>query len=105
MLLLCWISPVASAAVQSVRDAVPEEHPRLLGSRRRLQKLARERAEAYRRVVRVARELKADDHAKMISMALVCAIEQDEQLGKRAVQMAMKYINGPIRMAQKKRAI
>ena len=47
--------------------------------------------------MRVARELKADDHAKMISMALVCAIEQDEQLGKSAVQMAMKYINGPIR--------
>jgi len=45
----------------------------------------------------VARELDADDHAKMISMALVCAIEQDEQLGKRAVQMAMKYINGPVR--------
>jgi hypothetical protein len=33
----------------------------------------------------------------MISTALVCAIEQDEQLGKRAVQLAMKYINGPIR--------
>ena len=45
----------------------------------------------------MARELDADDHAKMISMALVCAIEQDEQLGKRAVQMAMKYINGPVR--------
>ncbi|MHC4890404.1 MAG: heparinase II/III domain-containing protein [Planctomycetota bacterium] len=97
MLLLFGISPVASAAVQSVRGAVPKEHPRLLGSRQRLQQLAGKRNEAYRRVVRVARELKADDHAKMISMALVCAIEQEEQLGRRAVQMAMKYINGPIR--------
>jgi hypothetical protein len=97
MLFLFWISPIASAAVQSARHAVPKEHPRLLGSRQRLQKLASRRNEAYQRVVRVARELKADDHAKMISMALVCAIEQDEQLGKRAVQMAMKYINGPIR--------
>jgi hypothetical protein len=59
--------------------------------------LAKQRPEAYQRVVRVARELDADDHAKMISMALVCAIEQDAQLGKRALQMAMKYINGPIR--------
>jgi hypothetical protein len=62
-----------------------------------LQELAKQRSEAYRRVVRVARELDADDHSKMISMALVCATEQDSQLGKRAVQMAMKYINGPIR--------
>jgi len=57
----------------------------------------KERPEAYERLVRVARELKADDHSKMISMALVCATERDEQLGRRAVQMAMKYINGPIR--------
>ena len=97
MLILCWINPIVSAAVRSERHAVPKEHPRLLGSRQRLQKLASQRAEAYRRVVRVARELKADDHAKMVSMALVCAIEQDEQLSRRAVQMAMKYINGPIR--------
>lgn len=87
----------ADAAVQSPRHAVPTRHPRLLGSRERLQKLARERPEAYRRVARVAREQKADDHAKMISMALVCAIENDASLGQRAVQMAMKYVNGPIR--------
>ncbi|UCG58055.1 MAG: heparinase II/III family protein [Phycisphaerales bacterium] len=30
-------------------------------------------------------------------MALVCAIEGDKQLGRDAVRMAMKYINGPIR--------
>jgi len=48
-------------------------------------------------VVRVARELEADDHSKMLSMALVCAIEQDERLGKAAIEMATKYINGPIR--------
>ncbi|MFW9842912.1 MAG: heparinase II/III family protein [Candidatus Thorarchaeota archaeon] len=69
----------------------------MLGSRERLQELAKQRPEAYQRVIRVARELDADDHAKMISMALVCAIEQDEQLGKRAVQMAMKYVDGPVR--------
>lgn len=94
--LFCWMILILPDA-QALNHAVPEEHPRLLGSRHRLQKLARERTEAYKRVVEVARELDADDHSKMLSMALVCAIEGDEELGKRAVQMAMKYINGPIR--------
>jgi len=76
---------------------VPLEHPRLLGSRAELRALAQGRAEAYQRVCRVARELDADDHSKMISMALVCAIEDDAALGKTAVAMAMKYVDGPIR--------
>jgi hypothetical protein len=97
MSLLWSVSTIRVVAAQTIRHVVPKNHPRLLGSRHRLQELARQRPEAYQRVVRVARELDADDHSKMISMALVCAIEQDEQLGKRAVQMAMKYINGPIR--------
>ncbi len=97
MFLLWSIGYIQSAAAQTIRHAVPRSHPRLLGSRHRLQELAEQRPEAYRRVVRVARELDADDHSKMISMALVCAIEQDAKLGKRAVQMAMKYIDGPIR--------
>lgn len=85
------------AQAEAAGHAVPMEHPRLLGSRGHLQNLARERSEAYERVVRVARELKADDHSKMISMALVCAIEEDEQLGRDVIQLAMKYINGPIK--------
>ena len=86
------------AVAQSARQAVPKEHPRLLGSREYLQSLAASRAEAYRRVVNVARESGGgDDHAKMMSMALVCAIEQDRQVGEAAVQLAMKYITGPIR--------
>ncbi|MBL7153682.1 MAG: heparinase II/III family protein [Phycisphaerae bacterium] len=85
------------ARATALGAGVPKGHPRLLGPRRRLQKLAVERPQAYKRLVSVAREQKADDHAKMISIALVCAIEQDEQLGKVAVQMAMKYVNGPIR--------
>jgi len=87
------VVPVAAAA----RHEVVREHPRLLGSRKRLQILSRQRQEVYKRVVKVARERKADDHAKMISMALVCAIEMDAELGNRAVQMAMEYVNGPIR--------
>ena len=97
VILLLMTGNALSAAAQVSKHPVPKNHPRLLGSRQRLQELAKERPEAYQRVVRVAREQDADDHSKMISMALVCAIEQDEQLGKGAVQMALKYINGPIR--------
>ncbi len=94
--LLALHTPFATDA-RALRHPVATEHPRLLGSRERLEKLAAERPDAYRRVVRVAREAEADDHAKMISMALVCAIERDELLGKRAVRMAAKYFNGPIK--------
>jgi hypothetical protein len=84
-------------AAPASHHAVPKEHPRLLGSRERLQKLATERPDAYKRVITVAREADADDHAKMISMALVCATEGDRELGQRAVQMAAKYFSGPIK--------
>lgn len=76
---------------------VPKEHPRLLGSLDRLQRLARDRAEAYQRVVRVARQQKADEHSKMVSMALVSAIEKDQRLGRQAIEMALKTIGGPIK--------
>jgi hypothetical protein len=91
------VSGIQAAAGQQER-AVPTEHPRLLGSREYLQSLAAGRPDAYKRVVDVARRQKADDHAKMISMAMVCAIENDEQLGIDAVQMAMKYVTGPIKV-------
>jgi len=97
-IFVLWTTGYAQVvAAQTKRHPVPKSHPRLLGSRKRLQELAKQRPEAYQRVVRVARELDADDHSKMISMALVCAIEQDEQIGKSAVKKAMKYVNGPIR--------
>ncbi|MBE0537034.1 MAG: heparinase II/III family protein [Phycisphaerae bacterium] len=76
---------------------VPRDHPRLLGSRQYLQRLAAERKPAYDRVVQVARNSDADDHSKIISMALVTAIEQDPQLGRAAVDRAMTYITGSIR--------
>jgi len=93
----CLLFQTASGAGLSAEHAVPTEHPRLLGRRSRLERLAVERPDAYRRTVRVAREQKADDYAKMVSIAIVCAVEADEELGKTAVQMAMKYIDGPIR--------
>lgn len=90
-------SVLASGSALGEHFAVPAEHPRLLGPRARLQRLARERGQAYERTVRVAREMKADDHAKMISLALVYAIDGDEDLGRAAVAKAMAYVNGPIR--------
>lgn len=95
-LVVCLMSGFLSAS-ENRRHTIPIEHPRLLGSRAYLQSLAASRLDAYKRVVTVARERKADDHAKMISMALVCSIEQDRQLGENAVRMAMKYVNGPIK--------
>jgi hypothetical protein len=91
-LLLCSQSLISQADTH----LVPKDHPRLLGSREYLQKLAKERPDSYQRVVSVARELEADNHSKMISLSLVCAIEQDEKLGKAAIEMAFKYITGPI---------
>jgi len=91
-IVLLGLRPAASAA-----HAVPREHPRLLGSRQELRDLAQARAPAYQRVVAVARQSGGDDYSKMISLALVCAIEDDTTLGRAAVERAMKYVEGPIR--------
>ncbi len=91
------LGPAPGRAAVPKRHPVPKDHPRLLGSRARLQELARRRPEAYRRTVAVARTRKADDHAKMISMALVTAIEGDADLGRRAIEKAMTYVRGPVR--------
>jgi len=95
LLLLGFVDGLSSLA--AAKHAIPREHPRLLGSRDHLQSLARQRQEAYERVMAVAHSQGGDDHSKMISMSLICAIEQDGELGRSAVQMALKYINGPIR--------
>ena len=94
--VLCCAT-ASSVLAADTRHPVPKEHPRLLGSRERLVNLSRQRPDAYARMARVAREQQADDHAKMISQALVSAVERDISLGKKAVEMAMKCIEGPIR--------
>jgi hypothetical protein len=81
----------------SPQHPVPRQHPRLLGSREELQALRDQRGEAYERMARIAREAQAGDHERMISMALVSAIEGDQALAREAVQLAMKYVSGPIR--------
>jgi hypothetical protein len=94
---LCGIVLAAPLRAGAGTHPVPQEHPRLLGSRQELKDLAKERVQAYQRVVAVARQAKGDDYSMMISMALVCAIDDDKALGRAAVERAMKYVNGPIR--------
>jgi hypothetical protein len=94
---LCWIALVTPRPAFATRHPVPREHPRLLGSREELKKLAQERTQVYQRVVAVARQAGGDDYSKMVSMALVYAIDGDRSLGQAAVAKAMKYVNGPIR--------
>jgi hypothetical protein len=91
---------------------IPHSHPRLLGPRSRLQALAKQRPEAYARMIHVARTMPQGDngkphdfsahcssHCKLISMALVAAIEQDAKLGREAVEKILaEYIDLPIRV-------
>ncbi len=93
LLALCAAAPQPAAA----RQAVPKEHPRLFGTRRHLAELARTRAEAYARVVETARGRDGDTHAKLFSMGLVAAIENDRALGRAAVERALAIVRGPIK--------
>ncbi len=101
--LYAWIAAVCAAGMigsspeAAPRRDVPREHPRLLGSRDDLARLSRERPEDYRRMKDVARRSDADDHARIISLALVSAVEKDAALGRQAVDLALKYVNGPIK--------
>jgi hypothetical protein len=93
-----WLAtPGASAGVSSVGHPVPREHPRLLGSRQELQALAKTRVAEYQRMLKVARSGQADPFTLMLSVTLVAAIEQNQELAKKARQMALKYVDGPIR--------
>ena len=88
---------LAPAAAQDGRRPVPRDHPRLFGSRDDLVRLSRERPEAYRRMAEVARAAQVDDHSRVFSCGLVAAVEKDAKLGRQAVDVALKYVNGPIK--------
>ncbi len=94
---LAVLTPALRSQEQTDRHPVPQEHPRLFGTRERLQGLALERPEAYARMKAVTGNPDATDHELMFSLALVTAIERDSTLGRRAVELAMTYVNGPIR--------
>ncbi|HYF48823.1 MAG TPA: heparinase II/III family protein, partial [Planctomycetota bacterium] len=89
----------APAKGQSIaRRAVPKEHPRLFGTRQRLQALAQERATSFKAMEEIARKGNGDDTNRIASLALVSCITGDAALGKQAVKLVMKYVNGPIRV-------
>src|SRR5678816_324181 len=89
----------------------PKEHPRLFGSREKLQALAKEKPDAYARTKAIANRelgptLKEFDatadfggvvsvHCKMISMGLVAAIERDEKMGRGAIAMCFEHFIDP----------
>jgi hypothetical protein len=80
------------------RHPIPREHPRLLGSLQELRDLARRKPDDYQRVLGVALEREGGDHEQMISSALVYAVSGDEGIGRQALDLAMKYVDGPIRV-------
>ena len=85
-------------AYQANRHPVPREHPRLLGTLQRLKGLKEQRPESYSRMEEVARrDDDSDNHASLISMGLVSAIEDDEALGRRAIDLTMKTVEADIR--------
>ena len=96
--LALTLSPAYADAFDAKRHAVSVEHPRLLGSRERLQTLAAERGDAFARMSRVAR---ATDGVgigpSLISKALVSAVEEDAELGRTAVELALTIVDSPIR--------
>ena len=93
---LFFITGPAQTADFSTRHAVSREHPRLLGTREELKDLERQRPMAYARVVEMVTQREGGDHERMVSMSLMYAIEGDEERGKQAVELAMRYINAPI---------
>ncbi|HUU28742.1 MAG TPA: hypothetical protein VM123_13100 [archaeon] len=97
-LFLFCCTGLFSAETVSTRHPVSREHPRLLGTAGELKELARQKPGDFVRVAEVAFEQEGDDHQKMISMGLLYAIKGDQWYGKKAVEIAMRYINGPVRV-------
>jgi Heparinase II/III-like protein len=96
-LLLASMLSVGAAPLEQSRHPVPSAHPRLLGTLAELRQLAKDRPQEYKRVSAVARAPEGDDYSKIISMALVAAIDGDGELAHQVQQRAMKFVNGPIR--------
>jgi hypothetical protein len=80
------------------KHKISKSHPRLLGALDRLKELAASRSDAYARMKNVANAGTADDHSLMISMALVSAVENDQAMARGAIDKAMTYANGPIKV-------
>ncbi len=95
---------------------VPHEHPRLFGSRTRLQQLARERVDAWKRTRDIAASPLTTDgphpndftadfgaqvsvHCKLWSLALVAAVDEDRAAAREAIAMAFAhFIDRPVQV-------
>ncbi|MBI3831312.1 MAG: heparinase II/III family protein [Planctomycetes bacterium] len=86
------------AACSGAAQEIPKAHPRLFGSLAQLQALKQARPDAYKNMVANAKDAKVFDFTRMPAMALVCAIDGDQALGKEAVKLALNYVNGPIKV-------
>ncbi|MBA3707899.1 MAG: heparinase II/III family protein [Planctomycetes bacterium] len=82
----------------SKKHAVSKEHPRLFGSKQRLQGLMQERAYGYGLMADYAKKKDAYDPTAMPAMALVSCLENDKDLAREAIKRAMVYATGPIKV-------
>jgi len=82
----------------AARHPVPKAHPRLFGTTEELRELARRKPAAYQRMLGVVFEREGSGHEQMISSALVYAVSGDAGIGRQAVQAALRYADGRIRV-------
>ena len=65
-IFVCWMVAVSTCSAESSERNIPKEHPRLLGSREHLQKLAEERNEAYQRMEREWNKVRLEHNAAQL---------------------------------------
>ena len=98
LLLVCGRQLAAADA----RHDVPKDHPRLFGNAAFLQALAQSRPLAYKHTAEFARHNKNYrdyEELRTPAEALVCAIEHDKDLGRKAIDFVMKsYVTQPIKV-------
>src|ERR1035437_7673524 len=80
---------------------ISRERPRLLGTREQLQKLSKERPEAFKRMLDVARSAKDTGYeqlAMIIGLSIAYVLEGNKAEGRRLVDMVLKdYVDQPIK--------
>ncbi len=97
VLALALVLPAAAAGFDAGRRPVPSMHPRLLGTLDELRELAKQRPEAYGRVKAVCDEKDVPDHQRLISLALVSAIEDDAGLARAAIGIVNACVDNGVR--------
>ncbi|HYE05222.1 MAG TPA: heparinase II/III family protein [Planctomycetota bacterium] len=82
----------------SKRKPIAKEHPRVFGSRSRLQQLATERPAATKAMLEVARQDDLPDSVVIPSRAFAYALTGDKALGRGAIDRCKPYIDGEIKV-------